>query len=164
MRPYGTAKQLAQRRQRALVWLDHGESAAQVAKRIGTSMRSVQRWRRESQAPRRKSGHPAPGRPSRLSLSQLCSLVQALQRGAQAYGHAEDYWTLDRITPLIWELFQVRYRPSGVWYVLQRLGWSCQKPQRRTFARDDEAVAHWKHYVWPQIKKVAGAGRHPGFC
>lgn len=57
----------------------------------------------------------------------------------------------------------MRYRPSRVWYVLQRLGWSCQEPQRRTFARDDEAVVHWKHYVWPQLEKVASAGCHLGF-
>ena len=164
MRPYGTANQLSQRRQRARAWLQEGHSAAQVAKRLGTTTRRVQRWRREPQARERKPGRPAPGRPSRLSASQLSALVQALKRGACAYGHAEDYWTLDRIAQLIWESFQVRYRPSGVWYVLQRLAWSCQRPQRRTFARDDEAVAHWKHYVWPQIKKVASAGRHPGFC
>ena len=163
MRPYGTAKQLSQRRQRALGWLRHGQSPAQVAKRIGTTTRNVQRWRRESQPPKRKPGKPPPGHPSRLSASQLRCLVQALQGGAYVYGYAEDYWTLERIAHLIWELFQVRYQPSGVWYVLQRLGWSCQKPQRRTFARDDEAVAHWKHYVWPQIKKVASAGCQAGF-
>ena len=163
MRPYGTAKQLEERRRRALDLLRTGERPAQVAKRIGATVQSVRRWRRESEQPARKVGQPAPGRPSRLSDSQPSRLVQALQGGACAYGYAEDYWTLDRIAHLIWELFQVRYQPSGVWYVLQRLGWSCQKPQRRTFARDDEAVAHWKRYVWPQIKKVASTGRYPGF-
>jgi transposase len=80
-----------------------------------------------------------------------------LERGAFYYGYAEDYWTLDRIAHLIWELFRVRYRAHSVWYLLQRVGWSCQKPQRRALHRDDEAVAHWKHYIWPQIKKVAAA-------
>jgi transposase len=90
-------------------------------------------------------------------------LVSALERGAYAYGYAEDYWTLDRIAHLIWDLFQVRYHPSSVWHVLQRVGWSCQKPQRRGLARDAEAIAHWKHYVWPHIKKVAGTRRNPDF-
>jgi transposase len=82
-------------------------------------------------------------------------LESALKRGAFAHGYAEDYWTLERIAHVIWDLFGTRYRPSGVWYLMQRLGWSCQKPQRRSLARDDQAVAHWKRYVWPQIKKVA---------
>jgi len=49
----------------------------------------------------------------------------------------------------------VRYRASGVWYLMQRIGWSSQKPERRSLARDDQKVAHWKRYQWPQIKKVA---------
>jgi transposase len=164
MRPYGTTKQLAQRRQHALALLRHGRSPAQVAKRFGTSTRSVRRWRSESHQSVRQPTQRAPGRPSRLSPSQRRCLVQALRQGALAYGYAEDYWTLDRIAHLIWELFQVHYQPSGVWRLLQRLAWSCQRPQRRTFARDDAAIAHWKRYVWPQIKKVASAGRHVGFC
>ncbi len=44
---------------------------------------------------------------------------------------------------------------SSVWYILQWLGWSCQKPQRRSLARDVKAIAHWKRSVGPQIKKVA---------
>jgi hypothetical protein len=46
---------------------------------------------------------------------------------------------------------------------MQRLGWSCQKPQRRALHRDDEAVAHWKHYIWPHIKKVATTRRDARF-
>jgi transposase len=122
MRPYGTTKQLAQRRQRALALLQHGQSPAQVAKRIGTTTRSVRRWRSESQQTRRKASQRAPGRPCRLAASELRCLVQALQRGALAYGYAEDYWTLDRIAHLIWQLFGVRYHPSGVWHLLH--AWS----------------------------------------
>lgn len=157
MRPFGTSEQLARRRKRALKLLRGGHGPTEVARRVGATVQSVCRWRHESKQPKRKTALPqrTPGRPSRLSQSQRRRLVSALHRGAYAYGYAEDYWTLDRIAHLIWDLFQVRYRTSSVWYVLQRLGWSCQKPQRRSLARDDEAIAHWKHYLWPQIKKVA---------
>jgi transposase len=164
MRPYGTAKQLAQRRRRARALLRQGQAPAQVAKRLGTTTRSLRRWRREFRRPKRLSAQRVPGRPSCLSASQLCCLEQALQCGACADGYAEDYWTLERIGRLIQERFRVRYHVSSVWHLLQRLGWSCQRPQRRTFARDDKAIAHWKHYVWPQIKKVASTGGELGFC
>jgi len=164
MRPFGTTKQLAQRRQRALHLLRDGQTPTQVAQHVGATAQSVRRWRRELRQPKRKRRRPAPpGRPSRLSAYQLRRLVSALKRGAYAYGYAEDYWTLDRIAHLIWELFHVRYHPSGVWHVLQRVEWSCQKPQRRGLQRDDEAVAQWKRYVWPQIKKVADIRRNPDF-
>ena len=157
MRPFGTSQQLAGRRRRALGLLRHGQLPVWVAQRIGVTAQSVRRWRREAKRPRskRQLQRRAPGRPSRLSAAQQRRLLQALTRGANADGYAQDYWTLDRIAHLIWELFRARYRASGVWYLLQRLDWSCQKPQRRSLARDDEAIAHWKHYVWPHIKKVA---------
>jgi transposase len=81
-------------------------------------------------------------------------LSKALKRGAYAHGYAEDYWTLDRIGHVIWELFGIRYSTSSVWYLMQRMGWSSQKPQRRSLVRNEEEIAHWKRYVWPQIKKV----------
>lgn len=162
MRPFGTSKQLSQRRQRALALLRRGVRVAQVAKRFGTTPQNVCRWRRESQQPKRPIRR-VPGRPNRLSAAQQRRLLSTLKRGAYAYGYAEDYWTLDRIAHLIWDLFQVRYHSSSVWYLLRRLDWSCQKPQRRSLARDEQAVAHWKRYVWPHIKKVATPGRNSDF-
>ena len=164
MRPYGTSEQLARRRQRARDLLRRGLSPQQVAQRIGATERSVQRWRQESKQPHRKRRKRGPGHPCRLTPAQLQRLERALGRGAYAYGYAEGYWILDRIADLIWDLFRMRYCPSGVWYLLQRLGWSNQKPQRRTLQRDDEAIAHWKHYIWPHIKKVADPARNPRFA
>ncbi len=154
MRPFGTSKQLAGRRKRALILLRRGQTPKQVARRVGTTARSVRRWRQHPSAKRRRNQHP-PGRPSRLSSTQIHRLLRALKQGAYTYGYAEDYWSLDRIAHLIWDFFRVRYHPSSVWHFLQRAGWSSQKPQRRSLARDDKAIAHWKHYVWPRIKKVA---------
>ena len=160
MRPFGTSEQLARRRQRAEDLLRQGQSSKQVAQRVGVTVRSIRRWHQEAQQPQPKRRARGPGRPGRLTAAQLQRLERALRRGAFADGYAEDYWTLDRIAHLIWELLGVRYRPSGVWYLLQRLGWSSQKPQRRTLQRNDDEIAHWKRYVWPQIKKVANPARH----
>ncbi len=90
-----------------------------------------------------------------LSLVDPTTPAVAPRPGAYRQGYPEDYWTLERITHLIWDLFRVAYNPTGAWRLLQRLGWSCQKPQRRALHRDDEAIAHWKHSIWPQIRKVA---------
>ncbi len=120
MRPFGTSRQLAQRRRRALSLLLHGQPPIRVAQQVGATAQSVRRWRRDAKRPRptRQLQRRAPGRPSRLSMAQQRRLLRALTQGAYAYGYAEDYWTLDRITHLIWELFRVRYRASGVWYLL----------------------------------------------
>ena len=154
MRPFGTSQQLASRRERALDLLKRGIGPKEVARRVGATAQSVCRWRREEHAPKPKSRRP-PHRPSRLSAAQPRRLSAGLKGGADANGWAEDYWTLDRIAHLIWDLFGIRYRASGVGYLRRRLGWSCQKPPRRSLARDEPAIAPWKHDVWPPIKKVA---------
>jgi|SRR5215212_8994951 transposase len=155
MRPFGTNEQLAARRKYALTLLRRDWNAGEVAETVGVTVRSVRRWWQAATTSKRKKPSRPPGRPSRLSAQQLRRLENALKRGAYAQGYAEDYWTLDRIAHLIWELFGVRYHPSAVWHKLRRLDWSCQQPQRQSLSRDDQAIARWKRYVWPQIKKVA---------
>jgi transposase len=154
MRPKGSTEQLAARREQALRLLRRGQPLSAVATAVGVTDRTVRRWQEVARKPKRRAHRP-PGRPRRLSAPQVRRLERALRRGAFAHGYASDYWTLDRVAQLIWQLFAVRYHPSGVWHVLQRMGWSCQRPQRRPFGRDDAAVAHWHRYIWPQIKKVA---------
>ena len=162
MRPKGTSEALATRRQRGLAWLRHGKSVALIAEAVGVTERSVRRWRQTAQAPVRRTNRRKPGRPRRLSQHQVTRLQRQLEGGAVAQGYAEDYWTLDRIAHLLWHLFGMHYHPSGVWHVLRRMGWSLQKPQRRPLQRDEHAVAQWKRYRWPQIKKMAPASRHLG--
>ena len=157
MRPIGTSHQLAARRERALVLVRQGHTPAQAAQVIGVTSRSVQRWRRDTLRPRneREQNSKPPYRPCRLTPQWLRKLEQALLKGACAHGYTQDYWTLRRIAQLIRRLFGIRYRRSGVWYLLRRMGWSCQKPQRRSFQHDEAVIAHWKRYLWSKIKKVA---------
>ncbi len=145
---------LEERRKQALELLDKGKPAREVAELIGVTVRSVNRWQAQKENPPKKSERP-PGRPSRLTSAQVQQLEQELLRGAYAHGYMEDYWTLERIGHVIWELFGVRYVPSGVWHVMDRMGWSSQKPQRLAIQRDEEAIVSWKWRVWPRIKKVA---------
>ena len=153
MRPFGTSHQLAQRREQALRLLQRGIGPTAVAHRLGVTPQTVCRWRRHAQQPPRPAS--SLGRPPLLAPRQQQRLLRTLQRGAYAAGYADDYWTLERIAHLVWTLFGVRYRSNGMWYLLRRLGWSCQKPQRRSLSRDEAAIAHWKQKVWPQIKKVS---------
>lgn len=155
MRPVGTSQQLEARRNRARQLLKKGYGTQAVADAVGVTVQTVRRWRK----PRGKKSANArgPGRPSRLTEKQMTRLERELERGAFAHGYTGDFWTLERIGQLIWQLFGVRYGPSGVWQVMKRMNWSCQRVQRRSIARDDEAVAHWRRHVWPQIKKVSAS-------
>jgi len=153
MRPYGTSKQLQKRRQRAFGLLKRGKSVVEVAAQVDVTRWSVYRWR-QKEATKQKS-HRAPGKPAYVSNEHIKQLEQELLRGAYAHGYSEDYWTLDRIGHLIWDLFGIRYTPSGVWRLLDRMNWSCQKVQRLALQRNEAAIKSWKRYTWPRIKKVA---------
>lgn len=152
MRPYGTSQQLQRRREQALKLLKAGKSAKEVAARMKVTVRSVYRWQQEQKQPKPKSER-APGRPAYLTQEQIKKLEQELLKGAYAHGYSEDYWTLDRIGRVIWDLYQVRYTPSGVWRLLDGMGWSCQKVQRLAIQRNDEKIRRWKRWVWPKVKK-----------
>ena len=158
MRRKGTDAQLAVIRQRGLALLEQGKKTREVAELLNVTVRAVQRWKYEVKHPRKKAARP-PGRPRKLSAKQVKRLEKALDRGAYAFGYAEDYWTLDRIAHVIWERFEVRYTPSAVWHVMQRMGWSSQRPQRVPLQRDDAEVERWKVEELPRIKKVSPTGR-----
>jgi transposase len=86
-----------------------------------------------------------------------------LLRGAQAAGYRTELWTLKRIAKVIWKEFHLRYHPNALWYLLRTMGWSCQKPERRSCQREEEAIVHWRRYRWPHIKKGRTARRALGF-
>ena len=135
--------------------LRQGKAPKYVAQKVGTTERSVRRWQQQAQTLKAQPARRRLGRPARLVPGQVKYLIETLKQGALAQGYVEDYWTLGRIVRLIWTLFAVRYKPSGVWHLLQRIGWSCQKPQRRSFAGDKAAIARWRRSAWYRIKKVA---------
>jgi len=89
-------------------------------------------------------------------------VIRVLLKGALAAGYSTDLWTLERIGRVIEQQYHVTYHPAHVWKLMRSLGWSCQKPERRALQRDERAIAHWKRYRWPHIKKRSAAGSAPG--
>jgi len=158
MRPPGTPYQLQKRREYAIRMLRSGtQTLSAVARAVSAAPSSVLRWQQTYQrhGPKGLQAKPIPGRPPRLSPVQKKKLEQVLFAGPLAAGFKTDLWTLKRIAKIIKRLFSITYHPSHVWKILTELGWSCQKPERRATQRDEKAIAHWKRYIWPKIRKKA---------
>jgi transposase len=135
--------------------LQQGFTITEVARRVGSSHSSVILWRdtvrrRGLEALKAK---PASGRPPKLSRHQLEKLPKLLLKGALAWGYSTDLWTTTRIAQVIELQFHVQFHRAHVSRLLAGLKWSCQKPERRALERDPEAIAKWKRYRWPAIKK-----------
>ncbi|MGV9387212.1 helix-turn-helix domain-containing protein [Nonomuraea sp. NPDC003707] len=80
-----------------------------------------------------------------------------MDAGPAAHGWVEDQrWTLARVSTLIEQLFRVSYTLRGTSYLLHRLGWSPQVPQRRAAERDEVAVATWIKETWPTVEQRRG--------
>ena len=139
--------------------LEGGASISEVARRLGCSHSSVIFWR--DRVKRRGlsalQARPAPGRPPKLEAKQLKRLPRLLIRGAPAWGFTTELWTTQRIASVIRREFGVKLHRAHVSRLLSRLGWSCQKPERRAVERDEAAIAHWKRHRWVAIKGKPGA-------
>jgi transposase len=159
MRPQGTPQQLQKRREQAIrLWMKDQIPAA-IARALSASRSSVKRWIQtyEHEGTAGLAAKPIPGRPPQLSSKQKQKLEGLLVKGPFAAGYQTDLWTLNRIAKLINRHFGLVYHPGHVWKVLQQLGWSCQKPERRATQRNEVAIARWKRYTWPCIKKKRNA-------
>ena len=114
----------------------------------GTMARcSQKRW---SQSPRTQ----ADTRSAKETFGQATSKVRSsAKQRPDSFRLQTNLWTLERIAVVIRKKFRVCYHPSQVWRILRQMGYSCQKPERRSRERDEEAIAIWRKSDWPRIKK-----------
>ena len=155
MRPQGTADELERRRRRAVKLLREGLGVCEVARVVGASPGSATTWRQryDRGGPAALTSKPHAGPAPKLDAGQVEVLLTLLARGAVAHGYANDLWTLDRVAALVRKTFGVAYDPSGVWHLLRRAKWSCQKPERVAREQDPAAVARFRTATWPRLKK-----------
>ena len=153
----GSASSLEKRRRRAVGLSKEGKGIREIARKVRASPGAVHRWLQDW----KKYGDtgllakPTPGRPKKLSSKQRKRLQKLLLAGAMTCGFPNELWTLERIASVVRREFGVRHHPSHLWRVLQSCGWSCQVPEKRAIQRDEAAIAHWKRYKYPAIKKSA---------
>lgn len=154
------------RRQRAWELHQQGWKQKAIAAALGVTQGAVSQWVKRgreggTEALRRR---PAPGSAPRLTEEQRTQLVEALAKGASAFGFIGDVWTTKRIAALIKELFEVSYHPAHVSRVVRALGQSVQLPVTQATQRDETAIRTWQDERWPELKKRLRrkAGRSSG--
>ena len=108
-------------------------------------------WKQNGTAGLASKGRP--GSKSWLTEAKKHQVERALLKGPRAFGYATDLWTIERVTRTIKQVAEVSYAPRSAWHVLGILGWSCQKPERRSRERNERTIAYWKRVTWPAIQK-----------
>lgn len=157
MRPPGTAEDLEARRRHAVKLLSQGWLIKDVAAAVGASRQSVSKWNglAGSRGAKAKAlaAKPQHVPQCRLSKAQRAELVRLLRAGPRQAGFDSDLWTTARVAELVARRFGESYHPTHIGRMMHALGFSCQKPQRRSKEQDPEAVGAWRELSWPRIKK-----------
>jgi transposase len=150
----GDRERREQVRLQAVKMFEERMPAAEIARELRVTPRSVCRWRQAWLAGG-TAGLASRGQAAqcRLDGTQLAWLEDRLRAGPLAAGYRDQRWTLARIRDLIAAQYGVPYTLPGVWYLLRRNGWSCQMGARRAAERDDARVEAWKKETWAEVKR-----------
>lgn len=150
-----TRVQMEARRMQAIELLRAGWSPTEVARKFDVTTSAVSHWKKtwKEQGKRALATKPHSGRPSKLDDAQKQQLMDFLDQGARACGFDSDDWTCPRVQQLIAKAFDVEYHVDHLSRLLRELGYSAQRPKRRSNKHDPDAIKTWRRKQWPRIKK-----------
>ena len=155
-------KALEKRRLKGAKLLARGVSKSEVARQLGVTRQTVAAWeQRLDEGGQDSLKRGTLGRPRQLDSPQERELGQLLMAGALSCGYPTELWTLPRIGKLIAQRFGVEYSTGHLWHLLRRLGFSCQKPEKRATQRNEGEIVRWKRHTWPALKKKPNAKGAP---
>lgn len=126
-----------------------------IAEALGVSKGAVSQWFKKAGSEgvevlrKRNGGGPKP----RLSVEQVNQLPGLLSQGAEHFGFRGDVWTRARVAAVIKQTFGVTYSLTHVGWLLDKIGWSRQKPLTRASQRDETAIERWRSETWLDVQK-----------
>jgi transposase len=143
------------RRLRAWELKQKGWKQKDIAEALGVSKGAVSQWFKKAEQEgieglRKRTGG---GPKARLSVEQVNQLPALLSQGAEHFGFRGDVWTRARVVAVIRQTFGVAYSRTHVGWLLDKIGWSRQKPLTRASQRDEVAIERWRSETWPEVQK-----------
>lgn len=149
---------LEELRIRAVQRVEAGESPEVVIASLGMSRPRIYEWLAAFRAGGIDAlrAKPVPGRPSKLTEAQLAKVYRIVtSKNPLQLKFPFALWTRGMVRELIREKFGVELSESSVGRTLRKLGLSPQKPLRRAYQQDPEAVQHWKRHEFPKLQRRA---------
>lgn len=141
-------------RMRAVVAAMGGQTAADIAERLGYHSRWVFKWvsRYNADGLEALRDRPRPGQPPKLAQEQEEAFKARVDAGPTPQDgvcvfHGED------VRSVLSKEFGADYSLGGVYYLLHRLGYSRLCPRPRHRKNDPDAMAQWKSDAPPLCNK-----------
>ena len=143
------------RRFRAWELQQQGWKVCQIAAALGVTHGAVSQWlkRARLQGVAALAHRKPPGSPSRLTAAQQAQVPALLRRGAKAWGFDSELWTRARIATVLEREFGVRYDLAHLSRLLDRWGWTLQKPARQARQRKEKEIREWREKTFPAAEK-----------
>lgn len=138
------------------VW--NGEVAADVSRSYGLGDRTIYKWLKiarekglEGLSPRARTG-----RNRKLSEMEETEVKRWIVGGdPRQHGFDFGLWTRQIVAELIEKEFGIEMSVTSVGSLLHRLGLTPQRPVRRAYERNDQAIQEWRDKEYPKIRKEA---------
>jgi transposase len=155
--------QEALRRKAVRAVVEGGRTRTEVAELFGVTRQTVALWvkayraRGERALEARPRGRPK-GKGTRLEPWQMAQVAKTLRDRMPDQLKLPFYlWTREAVVTLVERRFGVRISLSTSGRYLKRWGFTPQKPMRRAYERNEEAVRRWLDEEYPAIRKRAKA-------
>jgi len=161
MRRKGSAQELERTRLLAANMFDEDMKSTQIAVVLRVNVQTVRRWRRVYEAGGRTAlqMHQHPGRPPLLSKADREKLADLLLKTPAECGFERYLWTTQLVADLIEREFKVKYHHDHVGSILAAIGFTHQKPARKSQERDEAKIQLWRQETWPALLKKAPPAR-----
>ena len=142
------------RRLRALELHEQGWKASRIAEALGVTRGAVSQWLKTAREGGRAAlrRRPRGARVPKLSAEHRAQLPALLAKGAEAYGFIGDVWTTGRVAEVIRREFGVRHHPAHVSRILGAIGWTIQKPIKRSTQRKEAEITAWREEREPSLR------------
>jgi transposase len=138
--------------------LEDKEKPSEVSKSLGLCRTTIYRWLRAydkggvDALKSRKAAGPAP----KLSEKQRLKVrTWIVGKDPRQYGFDFGLWTRAIIAEMIKKKFGIKLGLTAVGRLLSGLQITPQKPLRRAYERDSEAVDEWVNKTYPELRKRA---------
>ena len=150
-------------RQQAIRLRKQGRPVGDIADYLGVNKSVIGKWWRQYNAQgeaalvQQKRGRQ-PGSGQHLSDVQQVHLRTLIETGhPEDYGIESALWTRRAVQALIAEQCELHMPVRTVGDYLKRWGYSPQRPLKRAYEQDPDAVAQWLDEDYPAIKARANA-------
>jgi transposase len=146
-------------RHKAVTAVREGDTQVEVARRLGVSRYAVWKWVRAYRQGGKKAltakrrGRPKGGSLQPWQAAQIAKSV--VDRRPEQLKLPFYLWTREAVAQLIERRFAIRLSVWTVGRYLARWGFTPQKPLRRAFEQNPEAVRRWLEQEYPAIRTQA---------